>query len=166
MINGGIGLTKSEINAYAMRISQASKSELIVIMYEIAIKYIDDGLVAIENGATDEFRQNIKKAKAFVNELASVLDLKYPISGNLLSLYTYMNNVMVKADITLKTEDLKRVRGMLGRLHGAFFEVSKQDNTEPLMKNVQQVYSGLTYSRNSLNDSYASVADLKRGYRV
>lgn len=159
-------MTKPEINAYAMRVSQASKSELIVIMYEVTIKYIDDGLAALAAGNTDGFRLNIKRAKSFVNELASVLDLKYPISGNLLALYTYMNNVMVKADITLKTDDLERVRGMLDRLHGAFLEVSRQDKTEPLMRNVQQVYSGLTYSKNSLNDSYASVADLKRGYRA
>lgn len=159
-------MTKSEINGYAMRVSQASKSELIVIMYEVAIKYIDDGLEAISQNNVDEFRQNIKKAKSFVNELASVLDLKYPVSANLLSLYTYMNNVMVKADITLRTDDLIRIKGMLQKLHAAFVEVSRQDNTRPLMSNVQQVYSGLTYSRNSLNDSYASVADLNRGYKV
>ena len=114
----------------------------------------------------EEFRQNVRKAKSFVNELASVLDLKYPISANLLSLYTYMNNVMVKADITLRTEDLIRVKGMLSKLHAAFMEVSRQDNTKPMMSNVQQVYSGLTYSKNSLNDSYASVADWNRGYKV
>lgn len=159
-------MTKSEINGYAMRVSQASKSELIVIMYEVAIKYIDDGLEAISQNNVDEFRQNIKKAKSFVNELASVLDLKYPVSANLLSLYTYMNNVMVKADITLRTDDLIRIKAMLQKLHAAFVEVSRQDNTKPLMSNVQQVYSGLTYSRNSLNDSYASVADLNRGYKV
>ena len=149
-----------------MRVTQASKSELIVIMYEMAVKYIDDGMAAINAGNTDEFRVNIKRAKAVVNELASVLDLRFPVSVNLLSLYTYMNNVMVKADITLKTDDLMRVRAMLEKLHAAFVKVSEQDNTEPLMKNVQQVYSGLTYSRNSLNESYASAADLKRGYRV
>lgn len=113
-------MTKSEINGYAMRVSQASKSELIVIMYEVAVKYIDDALNAISQNNVEEFRQNVRKAKSFVNELASVLDLKYPISGNLLSLYTYMNNVMVKADITLRTEDLKRVKGMLSKLHAAF----------------------------------------------
>lgn len=159
-------MTKSEINAYTMRVTQASKSELIVIMYEMAVKYIDDGMAAIKAGNTDEFRVNIKRAKAVVNELASVLDLRFPVSVNLLSLYTYMNNVMVKADITLKTDDVMRVRAMLEKLHAAFVKVSEQDNTEPLMKNVQQVYSGLTYSRNSLNESYASAADLKRGYRV
>lgn len=149
-----------------MRVAQASKSELIVIMYEMAVKYIDDGTEALQAGNVQEFRVNIKRAKAVVNELASVLDLRFSVSVNLLALYTYMNNVMVKSDITLKTDDLIRVRAMLEKLHTAFGKVSEQDNTEPLMKNVQQVYSGLTYSRNSLNDSYANASDLKRGYRV
>ena len=159
-------MTKSELNEYAMRISHASRSEIIVIMYEVAIKYIDDGIKALADGDTEQFRHDIKKAKSFVNELASVLDLKYPVSANLLSLYTYMNNVMVKADITLKTEDLIRVKGMLEKLHLAFLEVSRHDASKPLMSNVQQVYTGLTYSRNSLNDSYASVSDFNRGYRA
>ncbi|CDD66618.1 putative uncharacterized protein [Firmicutes bacterium CAG:882] len=159
-------MTKSEINAYTMRVAQASKSELIVIMYEMAVKYIDDGTEALQAGNVQEFRVNIKRAKAVVNELASVLDLRFSVSSNLLALYTYMNNVMVKSDITLKTDDLIRVRAMLEKLHTAFGKVSEQDNTEPLMKNVQQVYSGLTYSRNSLNESYANASDLKRGYRV
>lgn len=159
-------MTKSEINAYTMRVAQASKSELIVIMYEMAVKYIDDGTEALQAGNVQEFRINIKRAKAVVNELASVLDLRFSVSSNLLALYTYMNNVMVKSDITLKTDDLIRVRAMLEKLHTAFGKVSEQDNTEPLMKNVQQVYSGLTYSRNSLNESYANASDLKRGYRV
>lgn len=159
-------MTKSEINAYTMRVAQASKSELIVIMYEMAVKYIDDGTEALQAGNVQEFRVNIKRAKAVVNELASVLDLRFSVSSNLLALYTYMNNVMVKSDITLKTDDLIRVRTMLEKLHTAFGKVSEQDNTEPLMKNVQQVYSGLTYSRNSLNESYANASDLKRGYRV
>lgn len=159
-------MTKSEINAYTMRVAQASKSELIVIMYEMAVKYIDGGTEALQAGNVQEFRVNIKRAKAVVNELASVLDLRFSVSSNLLALYTYMNNVMVKSDITLKTDDLIRVRAMLEKLHTAFGKVSEQDNTEPLMKNVQQVYSGLTYSRNSLNESYANASDLKRGYRV
>ena len=77
-----------------------------------------------------------------------------------------MNNVMVKADITLKTDDLIRVKGMLDRLHSAFVEVSRQDSSQPMMRNVQQVYTGLTYSKNSLNDSYASVSDFNRGYKA
>lgn len=159
-------MTKSELNAYAMRVSQASRTELIVIMYEVAIKYLDDAIAALGNENTEEYRLNLKKSKAFVNELASVLDMKYEVSLNLLSLYTYMNNVMVRADINLKTEELIRVRGMLDKLRVSFVSVSAADKSAPMMKNVQQVYAGLTYSRNALNESCMNAADIKRGYKA
>lgn len=159
-------MTKSELNAYAMRVSQASRTELIVIMYEVAIKYLDDAIAALGNENTEEYRLNLKKSKAFVNELASVLDMKYEVSLNLLSLYTYMNNVMVRADINLKTEELIRVRGMLDKLRVSFVSVSAADKSAPMMKNVQQVYAGLTYSRNALNESCMNAADIQRGYKA
>ena len=140
-------MTKSEINAYTLRISQASKSELIVIMYDMAVKYIDDAKAAIDSGNTEEFRINIKRAKSVINELASVLDLRFRVSVNLLSLYTYMNNVMVKADITLRTDDVLRVRAMLEKLHTAFTKVSEQDSSEPLM--IQSVVIVLNYYNNA-----------------
>lgn len=159
-------MTRDELNAYAMRVSQASKTELIVIMYEAAIQYIEDGMAALEQEETEQFRHDIRKAKAFVNELASALDMKYPVSVNLLSLYTYMTKVMVKADITLKTEELSRVKNMLVRLCGAFGQVSREDRSGPVMQNTQQVYAGLTYSRNALNESYDDAGGVKRGYTV
>ena len=159
-------MTREELNGYAMRVSQASKTELIVIMYEAAIQYIEDGTAALERQDAEQFRHDIRKAKAFVNELASALDMRYPVSLNLLRLYTYMTKVMVKADITLKTEELLRVKNMLVRLCGAFGQVSREDRSGPVMQNTQQVYAGLTYSRNALNESCGSAADIKRGYTV
>ena len=42
-------MTGQEINEFTVKISQANKTGLIVIMYEMAIKYIDDGMMALEN---------------------------------------------------------------------------------------------------------------------
>lgn len=159
-------MTREDLNGYAMRISQSSRTEIVVIMYEVAIKYIEDGTHALEGGDKEQFRHDIRRAKAFVNELASVLDMKYPISGNLLALYTYMNNVMVRADISLHTEELLRVKAQLVKLKDAFVKVAAQDTSGPVMQNAQRVYAGLTYSKNALNESYGDVQSIKRGYTV
>lgn len=34
----------------------------------------------------------------------------------------------------------------------SFYEVSKQDDSKPLMKNTQAVYLGLTYSRGGISN--------------
>ena len=157
-------MTGQEINGYAVKISQANKTELIVIMYEMAIKYIDDGMAALENNNVEEYRLNLKKSKAVINELTSVLDMTQVISFELRSLYIFMNNVLVRADIRVETEELIRVRGMLVKLSNAFSKVSKDDRSGPVMENTQQLYAGLTYSKNSLNEDLYS--DINRGFKV
>lgn len=157
-------MTSQEINDYGVKISQANKTELIVIMYEMTIKYIDDGLEALSNNNVEEYRLNLKRAKAVINELTSVLDMSHVISFELRSLYVFMNNVLVRADIRVETDELKRVREMLVKLSKAFKKVSAEDKSGPVMENSQQLYAGLTYSKTSLNvDMYN---DVNRGFKV
>ena len=157
-------MTSQEINDYGVKISQANKTELIVIMYEMAIKYIDDGLECLKNNNVEEYRLNLKRSKAVINELTSVLDMSYVISFELRSLYVFMNNVLVRADIRVETEELKRVREMLVKLSKSFKKVSASDDSGPVMENTQQLYAGLTYSKTSLNvDMYN---DVNRGFKV
>ncbi len=157
-------MTKQEINDFGVKISQANRSELIVIMYELGIKYIDDGLKAFKEDDETGYCRNIKRAKSVVNELASVLNMQYEISHKLRSLYSFMISVLVRAYIRKETEELLRVREMLIKLKDAFAAVSESDNSEPLMQNIQQVYAGLTYSKSSLNEDVYS--NINRGYKV
>ena len=157
-------MPSQEINDYGVKISQANKTELIVIMYEMAIKYIDDGLESLSNNNIEEYRLNLKRSKAVINELTSVLDMSYVISYELRSLYIFINNVLVRADIRVETDELKRVREMLIKLSKSFKKVSADDNSGPVMENTQQLYAGLTYSKTSLNvDMYS---DVNRGFKA
>lgn len=157
-------MTNQEINIFSRKITNASKSQLIVIMYEVAIKYIDDGIEALKNSEVDIYRLNLKRAKSVINELNSVLDMTQNISLELRRLYVFMIGVLVKADIRMETEELIRVRGMLEKLMSAFSDVSKSDESGPIMENTQTVYAGLTYSKDSLNENMYSAAN--RGYKV
>ena len=133
-------------------------------MYEIAIKYIDDGVKALNNNDVDNYRLNLKRSKAVINELTSVLDMTQAISLELRSLYVFMTGILVKADIRKETEELLRVREMLLKLSKAFTVVSESDSSGPIMENTQAVYAGLTYSKDSLNENMYS--DINRGYKV
>lgn len=157
-------MTKTEINAYTNRITNASRTELIVIMYEIAKGYILSAIESKEQGDVIQYKFNLKKAKQFVNELNSVLDFKYNISYELSSIYMYMNRSLVEAVLTEESQVLPRLVGMLDKLREAFVKVSAQDNGGPVMTNVQSVYAGLTYSKSDLNVSYESQSN--RGYLV
>ena len=52
------------------------------------------------------------------------------------------------------------------KLRASFLEVSRQDTSEPLMKNTQAVYSGLTYSRGGISNETQTDNIDNRGFRV
>ena len=157
-------MTTSEINVYANRVACASRSELIVIMYEVTKNYILSAVEALKNGDETSFKNNLKKAKQFINELNTSLNMEYKISYDLMSLYMFMNRTLVNAIFKKDDKDLMSVVDMLDKLREAFTVVSSQDTSGPVMQNVQTVYAGLTYSKGNLNETY----DLQnnRGYTV
>lgn len=157
-------MTNQEIRDYSLKISQSSRTGLIVIMYEMAVKYIDDGVLALKSDNVSEYRTNLKRAKSVINELVSILDMKYEISYQLRNIYVFMIKALVRADIRKEMDELVRIREMLLELRKAFIEAGKNDNSGAVMQNTQQVYAGLTYSRTSLNENMYS--DVNRGYKV
>jgi len=157
-------MTKEEINGYSYRVTQASRTELVVIMYDVALNYLSDSMNYYGNENIESFRDEIKKAKRVINELTSVLDMKYNISLELMRLYIYMNNVLVRSSIRKEVDELKVVMSMLEKLKSSFEKVSEHDNSGPMMKNTQQVYAGLTYSNGGLNEYHDQTA--KRGFTV
>ncbi len=157
-------MTKEDLNTYAMKVTQASRSGLIVLIYEIAAAYIVDALKAHTAGDIEEFRKNLRKARGFISELASSLDMKYEISARLLSIYLFMNRTLNMDDIKGVTTDLERIRDMLLNLRGAFETVSKNDTSGPVMENAQKVYEGLTYGKDSSANTYTDTTG--RGYKA
>ena len=73
-------MKKESIKAYSYRVSQASKTELIVIMYDMAIEYLNDCFIYEEDKKRicedDDFTVNIKMAKRVIDSLISALDMQ------------------------------------------------------------------------------------------
>lgn len=141
-------MTKEQINEFAMRISQSNKTQIVVITYEIIINYLDSAEKSINNNI-DDFVFNVKKARQFLNQLSTSLDFHYGISMELMNLYMFANECLIKSEIKRQDVNLKTVRNIMCRLKAAFEEVSKQDTSGPAMHGSEKVYEGLTYGRNA-----------------
>lgn len=127
-------MTKENIKDYSININQATRTGLVVITYNIIVDYLDDAMAAFAKKDMDGFRGAIRKAKPFLAELTKALDMKYPISGNLMSIYLFMNKSLVKADIKLDTTEIPRIKKMLIQLRDAFIEVGRNDEPDPVMQ--------------------------------
>ena len=88
-------MTKEEKNIFSLRIANSSKTELIVITYDIIVNYVDAACDAYEKEDLEAVVFNLQQAKRFLNNLSSCLDFKYRISHELMSLYIFLNNCFV-----------------------------------------------------------------------
>lgn len=149
-------MTQEEIKNYSVRVSQCSKTELVVITYEIAINYLNSAKEALKINDIDSFKFNIKKAKQFVNELSSNLDFKYKISFDLMSIYLFINKTLVSVMVNRDESIIDRIIGIINNLKNAFSEVAKQDNRGQAMPNSQSLYVGLTYGPGSTLNEYVA----------
>ena len=82
-------MRKELIQEFSMRVTQASRSELVVIMYEIILKDLEYAKEAIEEGDTATFEKELAHAGRFVNELMGSLDYSIGLSYHLMSLYIF-----------------------------------------------------------------------------
>lgn len=148
-------MEKEMIKDFSVRIAQASKTQLVVITYEIITKYLEEAEKCYDEGDMDKFKFNIKKAKQFVNELQSNLDFNYRLSFELMSLYLFINKCLVRASVRKSTENLKECKNIINSLKDAFEKVALTDKRGAAMPNGEQVYVGLTYGKGStINEVY------------
>lgn len=157
-------MNKEKIQAYAARVTQASRSELIVILYEMILSEIEEAQKAYEIGDLATFDKGLKKSQKYVNELIVALDYNYTMSYDLISLYLYVNKRIVTAIIRKNPESLESAVSVLKKLLVGFEGVSKSDTSGPLMRNTHQIYAGLTYGRGKLNEIDLDPNNSSRGF--
>lgn len=77
----------------------APPEELTLMLFKGAVKFISFAIKALDERALGEANNNIIKAEKIYYELLGTLDQKYPISKNLASLYDYLINLLIQANI-------------------------------------------------------------------
>ena len=157
-------MTGEERKEYGMKVTQASGSGLVVLTYDIIVKYLDDAMSALNDNNEAEYRRSLRLARALLAELTGALDMQYEISKKLMSLYIFMNKVIVRADITKDITEVVRIKEMLFKLREAFARVCEECPQEPVMDNVETVYTGYTYSKTAMNEEIYS--NTNRGFTV
>ena len=159
-------MTQEQIQTYTLRVSQASPCELVVIMYDLILDDVKNAREAKKAGDEKQYQADLVHAGKFVNELMDALDFSQQISFRLMSLYIYVNKMLVKARINKKWDSLNDVELVIEKLRAGYDGIKDQDTSGPVMQNVQQVYAGLTYGKGTLNETYLNAQDYNRGFNA
>ena len=144
-------MKKEKKQEFTLRITRANKTQMIVILYDMILVYLEDAMEAFEKSNYKEYKWNIERAKDCINELINSLHMEYEIAGILRGLYFFYKRELTTAAVQQKKELVLPIIQMIGELKESYEQISSQDTSAPIMENAQTVYAGLTYGKDSLN---------------
>ena len=140
---------------FTLRITQANSTELVVILYEMLLCYLEDGESAIKNGEAELLHEAARNARGCLNELVNSLNLNYEPAPALQSLYMFCFRRLALAGQRLDPAPIVEIKRVIKPLRDAYKKIAGQNNAGPVMRNSQTVYAGLTYGKNSLTENMA-----------
>lgn len=158
-------MTKEMKQIFTRRITQANSTQLVVILYDMILAYLKDAAAAQETGCEQEFKKDMQCARNCISELRGSLDFNYDLSRNLFAIYAFADRELAHDMYGIDAEQLSQISGMFQKLRDAYHTISREDHSQPLMENAQNVYAGYTYGRTDVNESLMQYG-AARGYRV
>lgn len=109
-------------------VETAHPARLVVMLYDGAIRFLNEAEDAMHNADYDRQNHFIIKAQRIVAELMSSLDMQKGghIAENLLNIYAYIYNQLIEANLGDQVEVIGQVRHLLQELREAWDEVAYQ----------------------------------------
>jgi flagellar protein FliS len=116
------------------KIKTAGQGQLIIMLYEAAVRQLDEALFLLktndtggkkEPGKIEKVGKAIVKTQEIISELMDSLDFEQggEIAANLFSLYTWFNRELMEANISQDAKRISIVKSHIENLRNAWQEV-------------------------------------------
>jgi len=122
------------------RIKTAGQGQLIIMLYDGALKNLDSALSLMESNEKgrgvhtkiEQITKSVIKAQEIITELMVSLDFESggDIAKNLFALYTWFNKELLEANMSRDFQRISGVRNMVSNLRGAWVEVISKCSAE------------------------------------
>lgn len=147
------------------QVANATRGQLLKITYDLLLGSLDNVKKYGQEKAEKEFGVEIGRSRQILQELIDTLDFKQAISRDLLRLYVYINGLLIKSLMVYDASLIDEAKGLINQLLEGWEEAIANDpKSIKVMDNAQQVYAGLTYGKNDLNESVLD--NNNRGYKA
>ena len=107
-------------------VQTASPGQLIIMMYDGAIRFTKAGIDGIERRRYDLANTNLTKAQAVIHELIAALNHDISVSKDLLRIYEYLLHCLSQANIKKDVRQATEVISHLEELREAWKQAIKQ----------------------------------------
>ncbi|MCR5830911.1 MAG: flagellar protein FliS [Lachnospiraceae bacterium] len=157
-------MTSEKKREYTLKITNASATGIIVIMYDLAMEYMEEARKCFNEGDHEGAKVQCTNAGRVLGDLETSLDFTYAISFYLFRIYEFVSKEVSMAVIRNDGKALGQCIRLMASLKESFEKIAEQDTSGPVMDNAQTIYAGLTYGKGILNESTSAASN--RGYTV
>ncbi len=159
-------MTKEEKQQFTLRITQANPTEMVVILYEITLVYLQEMRDAGANEDVQKLQEAGRKVRNGLNELLQSLHMEYAPAAELRSLYLFCIRRLTYAQIHKDIKVLDEIEQILTKLKDAYAQIAPSNPSAPVMSNTESVYSGLTYGKSAVLAENVTSHSTNRGMLV
>lgn len=117
---------KNAQTAYANnQVNTASKKKLLMLLYDAAIRNLDQADGALEIKELAKVSERLVKTQEILSELMLSLDMEVggPLAQDLYDLYQFMHQLLIQANIEKNIEKIRTVHHMLSELRTSWMQV-------------------------------------------
>ncbi len=102
-----------------------TKGELLILLFDEAIKKLNQGKILMENEDYDNADISLEKTRKIFNHLIVTLDDKYALSKDLADMYMFFNGEIIKASSTKSTVYIDEILPIVKDLRNTWSEADK-----------------------------------------
>ena len=126
-------MTYNALNQYKQNtVFSATPEELTLMLYDGAIKFMNIGKYHIENNNIGKAHESLLRAQDIIIELNSSLNMEYEVSENLRTLYDFILDRLIDANIYKKSEPILEALDIVTEMRDTW--------KEAMLKVKKQVY--------------------------
>ena len=107
------------------QVMTATPEALTLMLYNGALRFMKEGLEAMEAKKWEQCNTSLQKAQKIILEVQATLKMEYDISKQLMPLYDYVYNSLVEANMRSKPEKVTECIELVRELRDAWAEAMK-----------------------------------------
>ena len=112
------------------QVLNAPPEQLTLMLYNGCLKFIDEGITAVEEKNFENANITLQKAQRIISEFRMTLNMDYEISHQLLPLYDYVYNKLVEGNMKSEVDPLNEAKTIIKELRDAWVEAMKKARAE------------------------------------
>ena len=112
------------------QVMTATPEALTLMLYNGALRFMKEGLEAMEAKQWEHCNNSLQKAQKIILEFQSTLKMEYEISQQLMPLYNYVYNALIEANLKGNPEKITESMDIIRELRDAWAQAMKTARKE------------------------------------